>query len=219
MESQFFNNRETRALLLEAMFRNFVQGDQSIAEYTKDLKRKADMLADLGEVINDRTLVLHLIHRLNERFKQVGMLLCHGRPSPPSPRPRPTFSSRKSRWGTTCRLHRQPSSPPPLRLLARPRAPPRLCNLPPRALDSSRPQGRAFLFVQELPQQAWRQGDGSELQQGGSPTSTGSQNNGSPKAASSSEGAPFYNPWTGTKQMWPRPQLVPSPARPQQQQQ
>jgi len=93
MESQFFNNRETRALLLEAMFRNFVQGDQSITEYTKDLKRKADMLADLGEVINDRTLVLHLTHRLNERFKQVGMLLCHGRPSPlrrgqgrPSPR-------------------------------------------------------------------------------------------------------------------------------------
>lgn len=101
MESQFFNNRETRALLLEAMFRNFVQGDQSIAEYTKDLKRKADMLADLGEVINDRTLVLHLIRGFNERFKNVGMLLCCGRPFP-SPMPRPT-SSRNSTWNTRCR--------------------------------------------------------------------------------------------------------------------
>jgi len=82
VDSQFLNNRETHAPLFEAKFCNFVQGDLSLVENTKELKRMADMLADLGEVINDRTLVLHLIRGFNERFKNVGMLLCCGRPFP-----------------------------------------------------------------------------------------------------------------------------------------
>ena len=82
VESQFLNNKETRALLLEAKFRNFVQGDLSVAEYCKEMKRMADMLEDLGETVTDRTLVLNVIRGLNERFKIVGMHLRRGRPFP-----------------------------------------------------------------------------------------------------------------------------------------
>ena len=81
VESQFFS-RETRALLLDANLRNFVQGDLSITDYCKELKRMADTLGDLGEVVTDRTLVLNLIRGLNERFKTVGMHLRRGRPFP-----------------------------------------------------------------------------------------------------------------------------------------
>jgi len=80
VESQFLNNKETRALLLEAKFRNFVQGDLLVAEYCKEMKRMADMLEDLSETVTDRTLVLNVIRGLNERFKTVGMHLRRGRP-------------------------------------------------------------------------------------------------------------------------------------------
>ena len=41
-----------------------------------------DQLGALGEAVSDRTLVLHVIRGLNERFKNVGMHLRHGRPFP-----------------------------------------------------------------------------------------------------------------------------------------
>ena len=65
IESQFFSNHETRALYLDPKFRNFVQGDLSITDYCRELKRMADMLGNLGEVVTDRTLVLNLIRGLN----------------------------------------------------------------------------------------------------------------------------------------------------------
>jgi len=44
VESQFFNNRETRALLLDTKLRTFVQGDLSITDYCKELKKMAEQL-------------------------------------------------------------------------------------------------------------------------------------------------------------------------------
>jgi hypothetical protein len=54
----------------------------NVIDYCKELKRMADMLGDLGEVVTDRTLVLNLICSLNERFKTVGMHLRRSRPFP-----------------------------------------------------------------------------------------------------------------------------------------
>ena len=42
----------------------------------------AEQLGTLGEVVPNRTLVLHVIRSLNERFKNVGMHLRCGRPFP-----------------------------------------------------------------------------------------------------------------------------------------
>jgi hypothetical protein len=45
-------------LILDAEFRNFVQGDLSVSDYYHKLKSMADSLGDLGEPVPDRTLVL-----------------------------------------------------------------------------------------------------------------------------------------------------------------
>jgi hypothetical protein len=74
VESQFLGNREARSIQLETRFRNFVQGDLSITEYCHKLKKMADDLTALREVITDCTLVLNVICGLNERFAHVGTL-------------------------------------------------------------------------------------------------------------------------------------------------
>ncbi|XP_066390058.1 uncharacterized protein [Miscanthus floridulus] len=82
VESQFLGNREARSIHLETRFRNFVQGDLSVTDYCRRLKKMADDLTALGEVITDRTLVLNVICGLNECFSHVGALLCRSRPFP-----------------------------------------------------------------------------------------------------------------------------------------
>jgi len=82
IEAQFLGNKEARALHLDARFRTFVQGDLSITDYCKRFKRIADDLADLGETITDRTLVLNLLRGLNEKFAPIGRHLRRGRPFP-----------------------------------------------------------------------------------------------------------------------------------------
>ena len=84
VESQFLGNQEMHAIQLETRFCNFVQGDLSIAEYCRRLKKMADDLGSLGEVISDQTLVLNVICGLNDRYAHVGALLHRGRPFPTS---------------------------------------------------------------------------------------------------------------------------------------
>jgi hypothetical protein len=52
-------------LHLNAAFRTFSQGDLDINAYWRKLKGMADTLRDLGEPVNDRTLVLNLLRGLN----------------------------------------------------------------------------------------------------------------------------------------------------------
>jgi hypothetical protein len=61
VESQFLDDREQRAILLDTEFRTFVQGDLSISEYCRRLKTMVDALGDFGEDVSDRTLVLNVI--------------------------------------------------------------------------------------------------------------------------------------------------------------
>ena len=60
IEQQFLNNRESRAMLLDVEFRTLSQGILSIDDYCRKMKSMADALADFGEPINDRTLVLNV---------------------------------------------------------------------------------------------------------------------------------------------------------------
>ncbi|XP_066323883.1 uncharacterized protein [Miscanthus floridulus] len=82
LEQQFIGNKETRALLLDAEFRTFVQGDLSIDDYCRRLKAMADQLADLGEPVRDRTLVLNVLRGLNDRFAHLAALIQRQRPFP-----------------------------------------------------------------------------------------------------------------------------------------
>jgi hypothetical protein len=60
----------------------FVQGDLSITDYCKSFKCMADDLADLGEAVTDRTLILNVLRGLNEKFASIGRHLRRGRPFP-----------------------------------------------------------------------------------------------------------------------------------------
>jgi hypothetical protein len=82
VESQFLGNREMHAIQLETRFRNFIQGDLSIAKYCRRLKKMTDDLDALRVVVTDCTLVLNVICGLNERFTHVGALLHHARSFP-----------------------------------------------------------------------------------------------------------------------------------------
>ena len=75
VESLFLGNREACSIQLETKFRNFVQGDLSVTDYCRRMKKMADDLGSLDEIITDRTLVLNVIRGLNERFAHVGTLL------------------------------------------------------------------------------------------------------------------------------------------------
>jgi hypothetical protein len=69
-------------MTLDAEFRTIVQGDLSITEYCRRLKMIADQLADLGEPVHDRTLVLNVLRGLNERFTHLADLIQRQRPFP-----------------------------------------------------------------------------------------------------------------------------------------
>ena len=56
IEDQFISNRETRALHLDATFRNFVQSNLNVNDYCRKMKGMADALRDLGKDIPNHTL-------------------------------------------------------------------------------------------------------------------------------------------------------------------
>jgi uncharacterized membrane protein YgcG len=75
LENQFFDNRETRTLHLDAVFCNFVQGDLSVTEYCRKFKGMVDALADLGSPVDDWILILNILHGLNQRFEHLGAII------------------------------------------------------------------------------------------------------------------------------------------------
>ena len=82
IEQQFLNNRESRAMLLDAEFRTLSQGALSIDDYCRKMKGMADALADLGEPVHDRTLVLNILRGLNERFQFMAQFITRQKPFP-----------------------------------------------------------------------------------------------------------------------------------------
>jgi len=81
-----FQNKSSRALALEADFRNLAQGNLSFSDYSERLKSYADGLADLGFPVNEPTLVLTLIRGLSPTLRHMGTLI-------KSRDPLPTFST------------------------------------------------------------------------------------------------------------------------------
>jgi len=83
LEQQFLNNHEFRAMLLDSEFRTLCQGALSVDDYCRKMKSMADALADLGEPVLDRTLVLNVLRGLNERFQFMSQLITRQKPFPP----------------------------------------------------------------------------------------------------------------------------------------
>jgi uncharacterized membrane protein YgcG len=219
VESQFLGTRETRAIQLETKFRNFVQGNLSITEYCRRLKKMADDLTALGEVVTDHTLVFNVLCGLNERFTHVGALLWRARPFPTLLEVKDDLSLEELTLGS-----RPPS---PAAALA--------------ATTKPAPQSGAGNGADSKPNRRGKRGGGGGGGSGSDGNSGGGGGSGGPtqqhhtaqqqpqqqaggaKPVSLPNGGwlTVYNPWTGTIQLWSdsrHPPLVPIPRPPQQQQ-
>lgn len=82
LENQFIGNSETRALHLDAMFRNFVQGDLSMTEYCRKMKAMANSLGDLDCPVSDRNLVLNVLRGLNKKYEHLRAIITRSPPFP-----------------------------------------------------------------------------------------------------------------------------------------
>jgi uncharacterized membrane protein YgcG len=71
LQDEFLGQRESRTLLLEAEFRTFKQGDLNVTDYCRRLETMAASLSDFGDPIDDRQLVLTLLRGLNGKFKHM----------------------------------------------------------------------------------------------------------------------------------------------------
>jgi glutaredoxin 2 len=68
IDNLFRGNKKSRAIALEAEFRNTPQGDMTVHDYCVKLKSLADALADVDQAVSDETLVLTVLRGLNEQF-------------------------------------------------------------------------------------------------------------------------------------------------------
>ena len=82
LDNEFLGQRESRALLLSAEFRQFKQGALNITDYCRRLETMASALAEFGDPVGDRTLVLTLIRGLNGTFRHMMSHLKLHRPFP-----------------------------------------------------------------------------------------------------------------------------------------
>jgi hypothetical protein len=82
LEEQFLNNRASHAMIVDVEFRTLTQGTLSIDNYCRKMKSLANALADLGEPVQDSTLVLNVLRGLGERFQVIAQLIPRQRPLP-----------------------------------------------------------------------------------------------------------------------------------------
>jgi hypothetical protein len=74
---------------LEAKFRNLVQGDMDITQYTGRLKKLADALRDVGQPVRETSRVLNMLRGLSSKYR-------HAIPAITSKQPPHTFLSARS---------------------------------------------------------------------------------------------------------------------------
>jgi uncharacterized membrane protein YgcG len=75
IEDQFLGNCEARIMYLDTQFCNFMHGDLSNDHYCRRMKTMYDDLHDIGMHIDDCTLVLNLLRRLNKKFDSLKTIL------------------------------------------------------------------------------------------------------------------------------------------------
>ncbi|XP_034585377.1 uncharacterized protein [Setaria viridis] len=207
IEHNFLGHRETRALLLDAEFRTIVQGNLSVTDYCRKMKSMADALADLGEYVPDRTLVLNVLRGLSEKYAYMT-------PHFKRQRPFPTFSEVRDDLLLE-ELTMPAALPTPSSALIATAG--KNSGAPPRqpAQGGGNNQGR---------RNNRRRGSGNRGSNGGNggggsggPNNAAAAGKGTSSLASGQPGPghagthwpSFFNPWTGTISMWPRPQPTP----------
>ena len=80
IHDQFCDNELHHAVYLEAEFRNLVQGDMDITQYTRRLKQLADALHDVGQPVRETSQVLNMLRGLNPKFRHVILVITSKQP-------------------------------------------------------------------------------------------------------------------------------------------
>lgn len=82
LEEEFLGQKESRALLLETQFRNLRQDSMNVTDYCRKLETMATSLAEFGDPIGDRQMVLTLLRGLNGKLRHMVSILKMHRPFP-----------------------------------------------------------------------------------------------------------------------------------------
>jgi hypothetical protein len=80
LEDEFLGQKESRTLLLETQFRNLRQDSMLITEFCRRLETMAASLAEFGDPIGDRQMVLTLLRGLSGKFRHMVSILKMHRP-------------------------------------------------------------------------------------------------------------------------------------------
>nr|GEU74436.1 reverse transcriptase domain-containing protein [Tanacetum cinerariifolium] len=78
----FHDNKDARAITLDGELRSIKLGSLTINAYCTKIKAMADRLANLGEKVSDKNLVMHALNRLDTRYKGIARLIRHSQPLP-----------------------------------------------------------------------------------------------------------------------------------------
>jgi hypothetical protein len=222
LENEFLGQKESRALLLETQFRNLRQDAMSITDYCRKLETMVASLAEFGDPIGERQMVLTLLRGLNGKFRHmVSILKMH--------RPFPTFADARTHLLLEeVDIEAHPPSPPAALYTNTPSAPPapRQGQAPPPPPARSGPPAQQHGAPGNQQQRNHRRrGKGGRGQgQGGSGQGTPvAQQHGATSGTPGQGGAPgapgqggvhpsLGQPWAGQLQMWPygRPPLPPA---------
>ncbi|XP_012853190.1 PREDICTED: uncharacterized protein LOC105972758 [Erythranthe guttata] len=82
ISSLFTDNKDYRAIQLEERFKSLKKGTLSIHDYCQIIKTTADSLADVGNPISDKQLVLQTLHGLPKNHGTVANLISFQNPLP-----------------------------------------------------------------------------------------------------------------------------------------
>ena len=213
LEDEFLGQKESRALLLETQFRNLRQDSMTVTDYCRKLETMAASLAEFGDPIGDRQMVLTLLRGLNGKFRHmVSVLKMH--------RPFPSFADARTHLLLEeVDIDARPPSPPPALITNTPPAPaaPRQGATAPTAPARSAHPGTQPGGHSGGQQGGQRNGNGRRRGKGGRGQGQGTQNTFQQQQAAPQHGPggvqhpTFTHPWAGTLQMWPYGRPPPPP--------
>ncbi|XP_013709326.1 uncharacterized protein LOC106413025 [Brassica napus] len=77
IENQFRNNKDSRAIQLDNDLRTKEIGDQTVREFSQELKSIADLLENVDAPVSDKTLVMYMLNGLNEKYDHIINVIKH----------------------------------------------------------------------------------------------------------------------------------------------
>nr|GEX37457.1 laccase-17-like [Tanacetum cinerariifolium] len=73
----FHDNKDAREITLDGELRPIKLGSLTINAYCTKIKAMADRLANLGEKVSDKNLVMYALNGFDTRYKGIARLICH----------------------------------------------------------------------------------------------------------------------------------------------